>query len=776
MSASRFDANGSDSVAAAHAPLTAGLPWHELELHLQQVGALAADRIRRAIDPTWGRLAGIWHDLGKYAPDWQDFIRSAGQGASEAHLEEENDDAEQQPRGVRGPDHSTAGAIHAWKTLGEEFGGPLAFVISGHHGGIPNKENLRERLRKEEKLLRHADSIGAAHAAIVTPHHPRPSWPEWFSGMPRPEGTRSLELFIRVLFSGLVDADFLDTEAYFATAGGDRARHQVEARQKAWPPFDAYRLVLDRHLEDKAGIEPDRTVNRLRAAVVHACRDAAYSASGIFTLTVPTGGGKTLASLAFALDHAHRHGHRRVIVALPFTSIIEQTGAVFRETFEPLGSDVVLEHHSALDPQRATPLGRVSSENWEAPLIVTTQVQLFESLFANRPSACRKLHSLIGSVLVLDEVQTLPGSLLEPILSVIDELASHYGVTVVMTTATQPAFHRRDLGGTVFRGLNVEPREIIPQELARTLWDSLRRVTVHWPSESPAARPAEPSAFWTDLGNQLAAHDQVLAITHLKKDAQELWQAVALHDPGALHLSAAMCPAHRSRVLIEVKRRLEATTACRLVSTQVVEAGVDIDFPVVYRAMAGLESLAQSAGRCNREGRSDRGEFFVFEAPTRPPRTLRLHQDVARQMRDNEPNLDLSSPDTFRKYFDRLYAHIDIDRPRIQESRAALRFEETASLFRMIDEATVPVFVPFDDDATRLLARLRFGGPSREVLRGLQRYAVSVYSNQFNSLRAEGAVEETGKDSGFWTLCSDLHYHEALGLRTTADPSVALII
>jgi hypothetical protein len=267
-----------------------------------------------------------------------------------------------------------------------------------------------------------------------------------------------------------------------------------------------------------------------------------------------------------------------------------------------------------------------------------------------------------------------------------------------------------------------------------------------------------------------------LAITHLKQDAQDLWLAVSRSDSDALHLSAAMCAAHRSLVLADAKRRLEAGTTCRLVTTQVIEAGVDIDFPVVYRAMAGLESLAQSAGRCNREGRQDRGEFFVFEAPTRPPRTLRLHQDVARQMLDADPGLDISSSATFRKYFDRLYAHQDLDRPGIQEARCGLRFKDTATLFRMIDAPTVSVFVPFDEKAKRLLAQLRFGGLNRGVLHGLQRYAVNVYQRQLDSLRGEGAIEETGKDQGMWSLCSDIHYHRVLGLLTKADPSVAMII
>jgi CRISPR-associated endonuclease/helicase Cas3 len=764
------------TIAVAHAPLEAHLPWHSLKDHLKAVGALAADRIAGVADPMWGTLAGIWHDLGKYAPDWQDFIRSAGDPATaiEAHVEEDDD----QPKRRRGPDHSTAGAIHAVARMGDEIGGPLAFAISGHHAGMPNKEDLRGRLKKEDKQDRYKASVGAGSPLEGAEHGP-PPWPSWFKNINDPAvGKRSLELFTRMLFSALVDADFLDTEAYFASAGNEQARRNADVRLEAWPLLPTYRTQLDEHLDSKRRASRDSAVNNLRRAVLDACRTAAHKPPGLFTLTVPTGGGKTLASLAFALDHAALYGHRRVVVALPFTSIIEQTAQVFRQVFGGLGANVVLEHHSALNPTKATARGRVSSENWDAPLVVTTQVQLFESLFANRPSACRKLHSLIGSVLILDEVQSLPARLLEPILDVLDELATHYAVTVVLTTATQPAFHRRDLGAGTFRGFNKEPTEIIPPDLSRTLWDGLRRVTVHWPTATPSPLPSpeEPSTFWANLGNRLAATDQVLAITHLKQDAQDLWLAVSRSDPKALHLSAAMCAEHRSQVLAEVKGRLDSGTTCRLVTTQVIEAGVDIDFPVVYRAMAGLESLAQSAGRCNREGRLDRGQFFVFEAPTLPPRTLRLHQDVARQMLDTDPDLDLSSPATFRKYFDRLYAHQDLDGPGIQEARGAMRFKDTATLFRMIDAPTVSVFIPFDENAKRLLAQLRFAGLNRGVLHRLQRYAVNVYQKQLDSLQREGAIEETGKDQGLWSLSSDIHYHPALGLRTNADPSVAMII
>lgn len=749
----------------AHAPRAAGRPWHSLDDHSQAVAALAEAFLGSVVDGQWGHLAGLWHDLGKSTPDWQAFIRAAGEAAQEAHVEEAGERR-------RGPPHSATGAVHSRRALPANIATPLAFAIAGHHGGIPDKERLRERLKLPEELERYARVVQMP--ADQREEVRAPSIPPWIlPPTPPMNGARGLEFFTRILFSALTDADFLDTEAYFALAGDAEAANRNTTRAGGWPDLRSYLPVLDAFLGGKTARSSPTPVNRLRAEVLDACRAASTSPRGAFSLTVPTGGGKTLSGLAFALGHAAKHNLRRVVVALPFTSIIEQTSSVLRDVFASLGPEVVLEHHSALDPDRATALGRVAAENWDAPLIVTTQVQLFESLFANRSGACRKLHNLIDSVLVLDEVQSLPSNLLEPILDVVNELVQHYGVTVLLMTATQPALHRRQVGAREFPGLTTPPCEIVPAALASRLWDGLRRVEVHWPTTWNSDASKEPDAFWSELAAKLAKNSQALAITHLKKDAQTLWQALARLDPTALHLSAAMCPEHRSKVLAEVKRRLKAGESCRLVSTQVVEAGVDIDFPVVFRAMAGLESLAQSAGRCNREGTRPKGDFFVYEAPTSPPKSLQLHKVVAQTMLDGTPDLDIFEPATFQNYFSRLYALKELDQPLVQPKRAALNFQETAEAFRMIEQASTTVFVPFDDRAKAALKALHFAGPSRDRLRLLQRYGVSVYANQFNSLRTEGAIEEI--HAGLWSLCSDINYDKNFGLRTSADASVALI-
>ena len=751
----------------AHAPRFAERPWHLLEDHSDAVARRTAAFMESVVDVQWGRLAGAWHDLGKGTPDWQAFIRAAGEAAIEAHVEEGPE------KRRHGPPHSATGALHAIRTMGDALGVPLAFAIAGHHGGIPDREHLRERIADLEEKKRYASTVPSSERQ--QDHDVKPVLPSWLQAPSSAKmGRRSVEFFTRVLFSALTDADFLDTEVYFASAGDDRAAMNAHARSKGWPQLRAYQSILDSFLTKKLASAPATPVNRLRADVLAACRSASAGARGAFSLTVPTGGGKTLSGLAFALGHAAHHDLRRVIVALPFTSIIEQTADVLRDVFGRLGPEVVLEHHSAVDPDRASALGRVSAENWDAPLIVTTQVQLFESLFANRPGACRKLHSIIDSVLILDEVQSLPSHLLAPILDVLDELVRHYGVTVLLMTATQPALHRRPLGAGQFPGLSTQPREIVPEALASRLWDGLRRVEVHWPSTWTSPSKDTPDAFWTGLAAELAKRPQVLAITHLKRDAQALWQSLSHLDPDALHLSAAMCPAHRSQVLADVKERLAHGATCRLITTQVVEAGVDIDFPVVFRAMAGLESLAQSAGRCNREGLMPRGDFFIFEAPTGPPRSLRLHKDVAQTMLDGDSDLDIFLAATFRSYFDRLYAMKDLDLSGIQALREALLFEQTASEFRMIGDATTTVFVPFDKRARDALKELRFAGPSRERLRLLQRYGVAVYADQLRGLQSQGAVEEI--HTGLWSLCSDVNYDRKLGLRSSADASVALVI
>lgn len=737
-----------------------GAQWHRLEDHLRDTARRSEQFASKFSGGRWGWYAGLWHDLGKCAFDWQEFLALAGENASNAG--EETPDARRSER-RRGPDHSTAGALHAQRSIPNRLlSRILSFVIASHHGGLPNEVDLESRLCDSAKEARYTLAMRSAIESITTLAE-SPEFPPFFPG----EGThneqkRRYEMLIRMLFSTLVDADFLDTES-FMEHDGERSLERV-----AWPKLVDYAGPLENALTELGRKSCGAAhVNQARQDVLQWCLDAAKSEPGAYTLTVPTGGGKTLASLAFAIQHALKHGLDRVIIALPFLSILDQTASVLRGIFQPsFGARVLVEHHSNITPQRDTLRNRLASENWDAPLIVTTQVQLFESLFARRPSHCRKLHNLARSVIILDEAQTLPVGLLDPILEVLQELRANYGTTLLLTTATQPAFHSRTLGVTSFRGLSPKPREIVPAESIAPLFDQLRRVDVTWPADNMPV-------MWSDLADVIASERQVLAIVHRRADAAELWQAVNNRVPDVIHLSALMCPAHRRKVLADIKDRLLRDAECRVVSTQLVEAGVDVDFPVVFRAMAGLESLAQSAGRCNREGKIARGSFRVFRAATEPVGSLKHHKQIAETMLAANGGIDLFAPATFQAYFDRLYAERPRDERNVQVSRQLLQFEETRDRFRMIDDATTTVFVPFNASARRVIRTVRAAGPSRSRFRALQSFGVAIYPHALKTLQERGAVELL--HDSVWILSSDSDYDNTLGLLVDREGFDAVI-
>ncbi len=658
--------------------------WHSLEEHLTETGDLA-ESFATPFAPGWGRVAGLWHDAGKYQRAFQLRI-----GVDpDAHTNER-------------VDHSSVGALIAAKTKGSLPASLLAFVVAGHHGGMPNATDLQARLAGKGDLLEAARRDGLP----ISIEAPALSTPP-----PCLRDRDQLSLWTRFLFSALVDADFLDTERFYA-GGSDRDL----GRQPSMPELKA---SLDSYLARKALASERTPMNEMRARVLCACRAKAALAPGPFTLTVPTGGGKTLASLAFALDHAVEHGLRRVIVVIPYTSIIEQTAAVYREA---LGEDAVLEHHTNVDPDKETRISRLASENWDAPVIVTTSVQFFESLYANRPSRCRKLHRIAGSVVVFDEVQTFPVKLLAPVKQVLRKLPEHYGVTTVFCTATQP---------TLFDGV----REIVPEHEKEFAMVADRCEVLMPASKEPVT--------WEYLAAELKNHDQVMAIVHRRDDAQVL---AGLVGEECLHLSARMCAVHRSKVLSEVKQRLRGGVPCRLVATQLVEAGIDVDFPEVYRAFAGADSLAQAAGRCNREGRGS-GRLHVFVAPTKPPRgILRTAAEVARTMW-KEARLDLKNPLTFVEYFERLYRMAEQDAPGVMAAEREQRFKDVAELFRMIEETGQSVVAPYGDWQQRV-EDVRTLGISRDRMRRLQPFMVNLYQQEVDALLKAGAIERIAET--FW--------------------------
>lgn len=666
-------------------PGTPESEWHKLRRHLEDTAELA-ERFAQTYAPGWGRIAGLWHDAGKYQRAFQEYIR-------------EDPDAHVKSR----VDHSSVGALIAR----ERRAAFVAFVVAGHHGGLPNGDDLRNRLETKKALLQNARADGLPR---WVEEQQIPAIPEWLQAT----GDRALvSLWTRFLFSALVDADFLDTERFYA---GGKER-DIGRR----PALDEMKARLDAHLERMMAGAERTNVNQMRARVLQACRKAAECEPGSFTLTVPTGGGKTLASLAFALSHAVKHQLSRVIVVIPYTSIIEQTAQEYRKA---LGDDAVLEHHTNVDVDKETRTNRLASENWDAPVVVTTSVQFFESLYGNRPSRCRKLHRIAESVVVFDEVQTFPIDLLAPVRHVLEELTTHYGSTTLLCTATQPAL----LEGT---------REVIaaPEQ-------EFGEVSGRYEILMPVS---EEATNWGVLSVELRSHEQAMAIVHRRDDAQQLADLVG---GDCLHLSARMCAAHRSVVLAEVKRRLAAGESCRLVATQLVEAGVDVDFPEVYRAFAGADSLAQAAGRCNREGKGH-GRLHVFFPPTKPPRgILRTAERVARTMW-REGSLKLTEPGTFLDYFARLYGLAEQDTRAVMAAEREQRFATVADLFQMIPQSGEAIVAPYGDWERRV-ADIRWNGISRDRMRRLQRFIVNLYRQEIDALFQAGALERV--EDAFWVV------------------------
>lgn len=732
--------------AIAHAAQTSSGAWrepHDLAEHLAGVAGLAAE-FAENYGPDWARLAGLWHDLGKYRPRFQHYIRQASGFEVDAHIRGESF----QSKTGKAP-HSTAGALLACDRY-QTAGRVLAYLIAGHHAGLDDwHSGLEARLALPASREELEESLAEnPPAELLDAGDFKPDL------RVIPGGKAGFALWLRMLFSALVDADFLDTEAYMDP---DRA-----AARSLKTDMAALLEALTQHMQQLAAQSEPTAVNRLRADILQQCRTAARDAPGLFSLTVPTGGGKTLSGMAFALEHALRHGKRRVIHVIPYTSIIEQTADIFRGIF----GDAVIEHHSnaEADPAQENHKSRLACENWDAPIVVTTNVQFFESLFAARTSRCRKLHNIVDSVVILDEAQLLPPEFLQPILDTLRLLTEHYGVTVVLSTATQPALSTRAYFDPA-RGLRgIEAREIIADPDA--LYRALERVTVHLPDD------LHTPTSWDALAAELQGHDSALAIVNRRQDARELWQRL---PTGALHLSALMCGAHRSQVIAEIKARLKAGIPTRVVSTQLVEAGVDVDFPVVYRALAGLDSIAQAAGRCNREGRLERGEVVVFVPPQpAPPGLLRKGEDACRNVLHDAAGQPLERGN-FACYFERLYHACDLDQHRIGEllqvegDTLAINFRTAAEKFRLIqDEDSAPVVVHYrgpegsDDTIEMLLNTLDKEGPQRWLMRRLQRYTVNIHRREAEKLLVQGDIREVMP--GLYVQESDPLYHPELGL------------
>jgi CRISPR-associated endonuclease/helicase Cas3 len=690
----------------------------------------------------WGRLAGLWHDLGKFSHEFQAYLANAG---ADSHV------GETQGR----VDHSTTGAQLAVNQF-PPIGHFLAYGIAGHHSGLldgeANHACQRSRLRKDDLP---ATPEAPAQVTEADPP-PLPIFIQKALQCPSAAGFTA-SLFTRMLFSGLVDADFLATEAFMNPA---QAANRNDPPPNLLAEIDA---LVDAKIAKFGTPAADDIVNLKRANVVADCVAAAPKAPGLFTLTVPTGGGKTLSSLAFALKHALRHRQRRVIYVAPFTSIIEQNAGIIREIVERLRTDTftpLIEHHSSLSPDKETLQSRLAAENWDAPIVITTAVQFYESLFAAKTSRSRKLHNIANSVIILDEAQSLPVSFLHPCLRTLQELTDHYGATVVLCTATQPAIGHDDRDFPI--GLK-NCREIVSD--TKSLFAALKRVSVVNRGELND----------DSLSAELNKHPQALCIVNRRKHAQELFQRL-VEDDGNFHLSALMCPEHRSRILDVIRARLADGQPARVISTQLIEAGVDVDFPVVYRALAGLDSIAQAAGRCNRNGRlPGLGKTFIFKPEDkRGEAYFRETAQVAEQILDLHD--DLLSEAAIKHYFDLYYYRQKTrwDEKKILENfrvEAGARdfplvfgFQKAAKEFQLIDNWQTPVIIPFDDKARDLIGQLR--NPTiplhRDLLRALQRYTVQISPRL---LQQNATAFEALRDEQFHALISpELNYSKNFGL------------
>ncbi|EGY61569.1 MULTISPECIES: CRISPR-associated helicase/endonuclease Cas3 [unclassified Neisseria] len=687
----------------AHVRQDSSENWHShpLQKHLQKVAQLAK-RFAGRYGSLFAEYAGLSHDLGKFQEAFQKYIRNAsGFEKENAHLE----DVESTK--LRKIPHSTAGAKYAVEHLNPFFGHLLAYLIAGHHAGLADwydKGSLKHRLQQADNELE-ASLLGLAESGLPKDFFPlsdddlmRDFFAFWEDGAKLEE----VHIWLRFLFSCLVDADFLDTEA-FMNGYADADTAQAAGLRPKFPGLDELHRRYEQYmaqLHEKS--DKDSFLNQKRHAILQQCFSAAETDHTLFSLTVPTGGGKTLASLGFALKHALKFGKKRIIYAIPFTSIIEQNADVFRKA---LGDDVVLEHHSNLEVKedKETAKTRLATENWDAPLIVTTNVQLFESLFAAKTSRCRKIHNIADSVVILDEAQQLPRDFQKPITDMMRVLAHDYGVTFVLCTATQPELGKNidAFGRTILEGLP-DVREIVADKIA--LSEKLRRVRIKMPP------PNGDTQSWQEIADEIAAHPCVLAVVNTRKHAQKLFAALP-SDGIKLHLSANMCATHRSEVIALVRRYLALYRAGSLhkplwlVSTQLIEAGVDLDFPCVYRAMAGLDSIAQAAGRCNREGKLSFGEVVVFRAEEGAPNgSLKQGQDITEEMLKAGLLGDPLSPSAFAEYFRRFNGKGDVDKHDIarlltvessNENPLAIKFRTAAERFRLIDNQGVALIVPF---------------------------------------------------------------------------------
>jgi len=708
--------------------------------HLTNTAKLAGEFAKAFNNQEYAYIIGLLHDIGKYSDEFQNRIK----------------------HNAKKCDHSTAGAREIQKS--GIFGILGSYCIAGHHCGLQDigdktdmkgEGTLYSRLYDTYKIPNYyafnKEINDTQYAAKIKPYL-----------KPLNKGGFSVSFLIRMLFSALVDADYLDTESFM---------QDNLVNRKISYDFESFRKTLKDKINSFSNIG---IINEKRAEILKNCINKANMQKGLFTLTVPTGGGKTIASMAFAINHLINHKMDRIIYVIPYTSIIEQNAEVFKNIF---GKNMVLEHHSNFnfdDDEIDGNLFKLLSENWDCPFIVTTNVQFFESLFANKSSRCRKLHNIANSVIIFDEAQMLPEQYLTPCVNVITELVYNCNATAVLCSATQPAL------------VEYFPKEMKAVEISeniKELYDIFKRTTF-----IIRDKPLNTNT----LADEINGLSQCLCIVNTRKHALKLYNL--LKREGAYHLSSLMCPQHRKEIIAEIKKSLQDNLTCRVVSTSLIEAGVDVDFPVVYRVIGGLDSVIQAAGRCNREGKlKDKngnktlGKVHVFNAEdefaTYQPFGFRRQIEITNQMLKKYE--DISCPEAIDDYFKRLYFYAGKEGRDIKDIFNKLEngycsgkfeydFKSIAQEFKLINEDTVSVIIPFNDYAIKFVEKLKYAEFDKYDIRSIQSYSVNVYETEAKILLETGKVRQI--NDNIFILSSMDYYDKNSGLKIDKQAGIGIYI
>ncbi len=753
--------------------------WHLLKEHLASVSSLAGKYLAGWKGEEEAKLAGLLHDLGKYGDRFQNRLHGQDKGL----------------------DHWSQGAFLAIKK-----GGAIAaaLAIQGHHIGLQSlqKEDLA-KLKPESLAINHPQNLTLSEFDIDLLENRliqdglsfTKLTARLFAGPLIPSQARVDNMLdVRRLFSALVDADFIDTEAHFN--GNEQGKLQRKPGLKLNVPDEnsLAKQALEKlrsHIDNKASQpNPSAILNGIRQELMQSCLHQAQQKTGAFTLTAPTGSGKTLSMLTFALQHALEHKLERVIMVVPYLSIIEQTAKVYRDIFSDFGDDFILEHHSMAglgaeqantdaegtqEQEQQIKRQRLLSENWDAPIIITTSVQFLESLFSNRPSSCRKIHRIANAVILFDEVQTLPTQLAIPSLAAVSHIATHWNSSVVFSTATQPAFNHLHQEVIKHCSGGWEPDEIVDNHA--NMMDKLRRVNFTW---------LPNKLTWKGLAETFSQHQQVLCIVNLKRHAQELWQTLDGVDD-LFHLSTNLCPLHRQKVLEKVRQRLKDGLPCRLVATQCIEAGVDVDFPLVYRAFAPLDAIIQAAGRCNREGKPDKGQTFIFtpncEGGLYPDGAYQQAANVTESLKNElGEHFDLYNPKVIDQYYRRLYTVAVPEQlaKDLYQSIADLSFPQVAQQFRLIKSDMINIVVPFDEqlfENLKILADEK--GLTAQWIKQARGLSISLYRPKSDDVVWDSLLPvqqfkqgRYSKQEDWFMVNNDKDYDKTLGYKKPESLSI----